>query len=161
MIPKLDPLDLIIGDAIERLLRFDFRFKGEENCERAERHVRSFFKAAEELGRHRERLGLLQELAKCTSLEEVQARIIKADQEGEVLSDTHLLDFVESQKTGYGAGVVLRISSTGRGFRLHETSSEELTDLSIPVVPRSTVREAIIDAITRNKKDLEKATLFG
>jgi len=66
-------------------------------------------------------------------------------------SDTELLDFLEKQLTGYGAGVVLRKSTTGRGMRLHETS-----DLGLGYKcadPQPTVRQAIIEAMKIDSKE--------
>lgn len=52
-------------------------------------------------------------------------------------SDTELLDWLQSATTGYGEGWVCRPSSTGRGWRLHETTG----------VACSSVREAIAGAM--------------
>lgn len=40
------------------------------------------------------------------------------------LLDTSRLDYLQSLTKGYGRGWLLRESTTGRGMRLHETSSE-------------------------------------
>ena len=50
------------------------------------------------------------------------------------MTDTELLDYLESLKVGYGKGWVLRPSTTGRGMRLHETGREDAV---------STARQAI------------------
>lgn len=52
----------------------------------------------------------------------------------EEVTDTERLDWLQSQTAGYGGGWVARQSSTGRGFRLHESSHPDA---------RPTVREAI------------------
>lgn len=57
-------------------------------------------------------------------------------------SDKELLDWLQSVATGYGAGWVCRPSSTGRGWRLHETSSKDAGE----VVSRD-IREAIVGAM--------------
>lgn len=57
------------------------------------------------------------------------------------LSDTKMLDWLQSQTKGYGLGWICRDSFTGRGMRLHET---ELPDA------KSTVREAIAVAMERS-----------
>lgn len=59
-------------------------------------------------------------------------------------TDTELLDWMDKQTTGYGAGIIFRQSTTGRGWRLHETS-----DVWEGRAPKKTVREAIADAMSR------------
>lgn len=68
-------------------------------------------------------------------------------------TDTELLDWLQSQTRGYGKGWICRLSSTGRGMRLHETSGtpEELSRGSV----RTDVRQAIITVIERQKRDKE------
>ena len=61
----------------------------------------------------------------------------------EQMSDTDLLDALQSTTKGFGNGWVLRESSNGRGMRLHETEGLE----GFP-----TVREAIIDYLLNVKK---------
>ena len=60
-------------------------------------------------------------------------------------NDTEMLDWLEQRVEGYGAGVVCRNSTTGRGFRLHEVGDDYvgLTGRT----PQPTVREAIADAM--------------
>jgi len=55
-----------------------------------------------------------------------------------MISDTEILDWLEQNATGYGRGWICRPSTTGRGWRLHETSDEDA---------KSTPREAIIARI--------------
>lgn len=72
------------------------------------------------------------------------ARLRKRNQELELAGlghDTRLLDFLES-KASYTNRWICRVSSTGRGMRLHETSAEG----SYP-----TIREAI-EAFVRAAK---------
>ena len=38
------------------------------------------------------------------------------------LTDTERLDFIQELTDGYGLGWILRRSTSGRGWRLHETS---------------------------------------
>jgi len=54
------------------------------------------------------------------------------------VSDTDLINWLQKQTTGYGKGWICRMSTTGRGWRLHETSQEGAS---------STIREAIKEAI--------------
>lgn len=58
------------------------------------------------------------------------------------MTDTEILDYVESLKVGYGDGWILRKSSNGRGMRLHETIMKDTT---------STVRQAIEQHAARSK----------
>jgi len=60
-------------------------------------------------------------------------------------TDTELLDWLEKQRTDYGVGIVFRQSTTGRGWRLHETDNDWkwLTKNE----PQPTVREAIAYAM--------------
>lgn len=58
------------------------------------------------------------------------------------ITDTERLDWLQAQTTGYGAGWMARSSSTGRGFRLHETERAEA---------KPTVREAIDEAMAADK----------
>ena len=57
------------------------------------------------------------------------------------MTDTELLDVLQqlNDKADYTGLCVLRISMTGRGWRLHETSENEFA------FPRKSVREAIED----------------
>jgi hypothetical protein len=59
------------------------------------------------------------------------------------LSDTQLLDWLQSQTKGYGKGWICRDSFTGRGMRLHETNMEEANP---------SIRQAIRDAIAIEQK---------
>lgn len=59
------------------------------------------------------------------------------------MTDTERLDMLQKLMTGYGKGWVLRLSSEGRGLRLHETHHED-------AVPD--VREAI-DMYIKNVED--------
>ncbi len=54
------------------------------------------------------------------------------------ICDIDRIEFMQKQTVGYGEGWIFRHSLTGRGMRLHETSSEEASP---------TVREAIDSAI--------------
>lgn len=58
------------------------------------------------------------------------------------LTDTDLINFLESKnrENRYTGRCVFRMSGTGRGWRLHETDMK---------FARTTVREAIADAIAR------------
>lgn len=58
-------------------------------------------------------------------------------------TDTERMDWLQKQTTGYG-GWMARMSTTGRGFRLHETE--------IPGA-KPTVREAIDDAMSAGGED--------
>ena len=49
-------------------------------------------------------------------------------------TDTELLDALDNLTMGYGTGWILRESSTGRGYRLHESTHRKA---------KPTVREAI------------------
>lgn len=55
------------------------------------------------------------------------------------ITDTERLDWLQLQTKGYGKGWICRMSTTGRGVRLHETSLDHAT---------SNVRDAI-DAAMR------------
>ena len=61
------------------------------------------------------------------------------------MNDTELLDWLETQnaKARYTGRCVFRLSTSGRGWRLHETSLPE-------AVP--SVRQAIKDAMRRDEK---------
>lgn len=43
------------------------------------------------------------------------------------ITDTERLDWLQAQTTGYGNGWLARMSTTERGFRLHETDLPEAT----------------------------------
>lgn len=49
-------------------------------------------------------------------------------------TDKERIDWLESQRKGYGNGWVVRESDSGRGMRIHETSREDA---------KPTLREAI------------------
>ena len=57
------------------------------------------------------------------------------------MTDTELLDVLQAlnDKADYTGKCILRISTTGRGWRLHETSEEDF------VAPQKSVRQAIED----------------
>ncbi len=57
------------------------------------------------------------------------------------MTDTELLDALQSlnDRSDYTGKCILRMSTTGRGWRLHETSDEDFGP------PRKCVREAIVD----------------
>jgi hypothetical protein len=62
----------------------------------------------------------------------------------ELLEDKARLDFLESMRTGYGHGVICRLSAYGRGMRLHETSRHDQEDIEENShMVRPSVREAI------------------
>lgn len=66
---------------------------------------------------------------------------------GPAFTDTELLDFLDSHN-GYGDGVVFRMSTRGRGWRLHETSGSPFDPGRNEVVkPMPTARQAIADAL--------------
>lgn len=60
-------------------------------------------------------------------------------------TDAELLDFLESEnaKARYTGRCMFRLSSTGRGWRLHETSDSN---------SKQSVREVIADALLASKK---------
>lgn len=60
-------------------------------------------------------------------------------------TDTEMLDWLETQVEGYGAGIVVRPSIFGRGFRLHEIGED--WRCITKRVPQRTVRKAIAHAI--------------
>jgi len=60
-------------------------------------------------------------------------------------TDTELLDWLDAQRTNYGLGIVFRMSTIGRGWRLHETSDSWTPDGAV-ITPKPTAREAIADA---------------
>jgi hypothetical protein len=60
-------------------------------------------------------------------------------------TDTELLDWLQSQTKGYGKGWICRLSTTGRGIRLHETSGAP--GLESDEVISKDIREAIIIAM--------------
>jgi len=62
-------------------------------------------------------------------------------------TDTELIDWLERQVVGYGAGVVFRQSVRGRGMRLHEIGEDWYTITTN--VPQPTVRQAITRAMAR------------
>lgn len=66
-------------------------------------------------------------------------------------TDTEILDWLEKQKTGYGDGIVFRMSSIGRGFRLHEIGKHK--DIITENEPQPTVRKAIELAMNAERKD--------
>jgi len=57
-------------------------------------------------------------------------------------TDTDLINFLESknEEKRYTGLCVFRMSSTGRGWRLHETTGKDA---------KNTVRQAILDAILK------------
>ena len=57
------------------------------------------------------------------------------------MTDTELLDVLQklNDEAVYSGVCILRLSTTGRGWRLHETADEDV------VVPRTSVRQAIED----------------
>lgn len=61
-------------------------------------------------------------------------------------TDAELLDWLEAQNAAgrYTGRCVFRLSGTGRGWRLHETSGENAV---------SSVRTAIADAIDRDERE--------
>lgn len=62
-------------------------------------------------------------------------------------TDQELLDWLQSQTKGYGNGWVCRVSNTGRGMRLHETTGT-LDEIESDVISKN-VREAIIKAMEK------------
>ena len=69
-------------------------------------------------------------------------------------TDTEMLDWLDAQRTGYGAGIIFRLSSLGRGWRLHETSRPHAGP-GLWRVPQSSVRAAIADAMIAEKRRRE------
>ena len=61
-------------------------------------------------------------------------------------TDTERIDALQKLTTGYGFGWVLRMSSTGRGMRLHETELEE----AVPDI-RDTI-DTYLDKIEKQTK---------
>ena len=61
-------------------------------------------------------------------------------------TDKQLLDFLQKKNSErmYTGNCVFRISDTGRGWRLHESSRKK---------GRESVREAIADGIDKEKKE--------
>lgn len=68
-----------------------------------------------------------------------------------VLSDSDLLDFLDS--LSHSGKIVLRMSTTGRGWRLHETSSGTWEDEA------DTVRDAILNYMDLFPSPLSQITL--
>ena len=66
-------------------------------------------------------------------------------------SDKEMIDWLESQRTSYGDGIIFRMSTTGRGWRMHEAKKEGLEDIGVSHLPRPSVREAIADAMKRDR----------
>jgi len=62
-------------------------------------------------------------------------------------TDTQLLDFLQKSTTGYGLGWIVRRSTTGRGMRIHETSNNGDSDISILRQPDTSIRNAIFKAM--------------
>ena len=54
------------------------------------------------------------------------------------ITDSMRIEFMEKMRTGYGKGVILKLSSIGHGLRLKETSLSSA---------KPTIREAIDDVI--------------
>lgn len=61
-------------------------------------------------------------------------------------TDEEILNWLDKNTKGYGRGWICRNSTTGRGMRLHETTSTGA---------KSTVREAIVDAMKEEGLDDE------
>ena len=66
-------------------------------------------------------------------------------------TDTEMLDWLDGQRTGYGEGILWRMPTTGRGWRLHETS-KPWCDRAVLVTPRQDVRDAIADAMLAERE---------
>ena len=64
-------------------------------------------------------------------------------------TDTEMLDWLDAQRTGYGEGVVFRMSGLGRGWRLHEIDDPER--MISRNTPKPTAREAIADAMENER----------
>ena len=64
-------------------------------------------------------------------------------------TDTQMIDFLEEQnkKKRYTGKCVFRLSFTGRGWRLHETSGYDA---------KSSVREVLSDAIDKQQDELSR-----
>jgi len=71
------------------------------------------------------------------------------------MTDKERLDWLEEQnkKASYTGKCRFRWSITGRGWRLHETSSYELDRVGLKHGPFATVREAIDYAIENDKEN--------
>lgn len=61
------------------------------------------------------------------------------------LTDTDLLNWLDRQTGKYTGKVLFRWSTTGRGWRLHETSQKGAV---------TTVREAIVNAMKEENEDV-------
>jgi hypothetical protein len=64
------------------------------------------------------------------------------------ITDTERLDWLQSQTTGYGNGWLARESTTGRGFRLHETEHPSATPNIRLAIDRAMRVEAERDVAT-------------
>lgn len=58
------------------------------------------------------------------------------------MTDTERLDWLQNHMHEYGRGWILRISTCGRGLRLHESSGRGYS-----IKPKHDIREAIDDGI--------------
>lgn len=67
------------------------------------------------------------------------------------MNDKELLDWLQKHATGYGHGWICRLSSNGRGMRLHETSNH-YAPFDEPQRVSKDVREAIRLAMEAEEK---------
>lgn len=69
------------------------------------------------------------------------------------MTDTDLINFLENKnkEKNYTGHCIFRMSKTGRGWRLYETSKDDA---------KSTVREAIVDAILKGRCEVEKQDIL-
>lgn len=57
------------------------------------------------------------------------------------ITDKEMLDFLDQLTGGYTGKVILRMSSMGRGMRLHETSMSEATESNVRDAIKKVMRE--------------------
>ena len=71
-------------------------------------------------------------------------------------SDTEMMDWLESRRTNYGLGIIFRYSTTGRGWRLHETS-DDWPQYGHTAKPQPSVRDALAAAMIAEKRRRERS----
>lgn len=77
----------------------------------------------------------------------------EAQDQSELRDDRDRLDWLQEQlnKKSYTGKCIFRLSTSGRGWRLHETSEEARDRFGI--IPTPSVREAIDQAMERENED--------